>query len=111
MKLLLVLSEYGEATKGGIGAFYRNIIPTLEKAGCQIDVCITDLSHNAPSLTQPLNNVIPISPRLFDEALFQLKHLAPTPELRKMLACAFAAWETCDRGQGYDVVETTDWGL
>ena len=41
----------------------------------------------------------------------RLTHLAATSLLRHVLARSFAAWETCNRGNGYDVVEVPDWNL
>jgi len=33
------------------------------------------------------------------------------PELQRHLAAAWAAWERANGGAGFDVTETTDWGL
>ncbi len=46
-----------------------------------------------------------------ERAAGRLSHLAAMPGLRRTLATAFAAWEACNKGTGYDVVEVTDWRM
>jgi hypothetical protein len=38
MKVLLVTPEYPPDFGGGIGAFYRDLVPALRKQGCDISV-------------------------------------------------------------------------
>lgn len=108
LKVLFVLPEYGPGVRGGIARFYQHAIAGLRSAGCQVDVCVA--SCDAPE--RIAGDVAMWVER--DEVLAaesQLSHLALAPTLRNQLAVAFAAYKKCSGGDGYDVVEVTDWGL
>lgn len=109
MKLLFVLPEFGPATRGGIATFYAHLLPALRSAGCAVDVCVTD-PDAVPSTDGGINVVRP-STEAVQRARGRLRHFAGTPGVLHLLALAVAAWEACGRGAGYDVVETTDYGL
>lgn len=111
MKLLFVLPEFGPNGRGGIATFYHHLIPGLVRAGCKVDICVS-----GPDLGEAVSDKKSCRIFVTDSALIkrnadQLSHLAPVPAVRSALATAFAAWERCDRGAGYDIVEVTDWGM
>jgi glycosyltransferase involved in cell wall biosynthesis len=109
MKLLFILPEYGPNVGGGIATYYRNLFPSLIRTGCKIEVCIGGQPEIAP-IEHGLS-IASIDSALIDREFRRLSQFSATPALRSALATAFACWERCNQGQGYDVVEVTDWGL
>jgi len=110
MKLLFVLPEYGPDARGGIATFYRHLIPGLLRSGCAVDVCVTGHPRSVAEMRdQPDVRVIGITSADRERAASRFPHLAALPGIAGLLADAFAAWEACDHGHGYDVVEATDW--
>ena len=109
LKVLFVLPEYGASVRGRIARFYQHAIAGLRSAGCHVDVCIASSSD-----VEVASDDIPVrrpDPAKIVAAKDRLSHLALFPGLQSQLAVAFAAYEECLGGDGYDVVEVTDWGL
>ncbi len=112
MRILYVLPEYGTTVRGGIATFYGQLLPGLVDAGCDIDVLVVgEMSQCADFQSKRGITVSVVSPELIGNAWQKLGHFAVCPSTRQALARAYAAWETCHRGLGYDVVETTDFAL
>ena len=112
MRLLFVVPEFDPNAGGGIATFYRHLVPAVARRGHQVTVCVANPfgSHSGPS---DIPGVTLLSPDRthFDSARQSLHTYAAIPELHGHLIAAWAAWETCDRGEGFDLVETTDWGM
>ena len=107
--MLFVLPEYGAGVRGGIARFYQHAIAGLRSAGCQVEVCIAALD-----VTEIIADGVPVrglERKQVMAAEARLSHFSLFPALRYQLALAFAAYERCSGGDGYDVVEVTDWGL
>jgi glycosyltransferase involved in cell wall biosynthesis len=109
LKVLFVLPEYGASVRGGIARFYQHAIAGLRLAGCHVDVCIA--SFNNVEVASDDISVRKPDPAKIVAAKDRLSHLALFPGLQSQLGVAFAAYEECSGGVGYDVVEVTDWGL
>ena len=111
MKLLFVVPEYGSDVGGGIATFYHHLIPGLVKAGCKVDICVSD-SDRGKQDTDPGNcEIFSAAGASLGQATKRLSHLAAVPEVQRALATAFATWDACNRGAGYDIVEVTDWRM
>jgi glycosyltransferase involved in cell wall biosynthesis len=112
MKLLFVLPEYPPYSGGGIATFYKNTLPELAKQGHQVHVLVG--SAFTSKLSSYEENGVTID-FLDTEALslnlVRFNNYHAVPELQRHLAAAWTAWEQVKGGQGYDLVETTDWGL
>ena len=109
MKVLFVLPEYGASVRGGIARFYQHAIAGLRSVDCQVEVCIASCD-----VLETIAEDVPIrglERKEVTAAEGRLSHFALFPALRYQLALAFAAYERCLGGDGYDVVEVTDWGL
>jgi glycosyltransferase involved in cell wall biosynthesis len=111
MKLLFVLPEYGSDVAGGIATYYLHLLPALARLGARIDVCVTSNRYGGPIDDFNGINVFSIDDSAVVEAKSRLVHFAALPAVQHMLAVAYAAWYKCGSGQGFDVVETTDFGL
>jgi glycosyltransferase involved in cell wall biosynthesis len=111
VKLLFVLPEYGLSVRGGIATYYAHLLPALVRLGARVQVCVTgDQCGSAGDKASDIT-ILQVEDRVIAEAKSRLVRFAPTPSLLHMLAVAYAAWETCGRGEGFDVVETADFGL
>jgi len=111
MKLLFVLPEYGDVG-GGIATFYRHLLPEFVAGGHRVDVCVASERFSAEPSTQPSGvRVFGLSRGAIASASKRLNGFAAVPDLQKELATAWAAWEGTAHGDGYDVVETSDFGM
>lgn len=109
MKLLFVVSEYGPGVTGGIATYYRNLLPELARRGHEIRVLLADrgvdpLPDDVPGIT-----VSRVGPKLVEAELARFDAFAAVPVLQTRLARARAAWRMAGEGEGYDLVETTDY--
>jgi glycosyltransferase involved in cell wall biosynthesis len=109
LKILFVLPEFGVSVRGGIARFYQHAIAGLRSADCEVDVCIA--CHSDIQVAVDDIVVRRPDPAKIVAAKNRLSHLALFPGLQSQLAVAFAAYEECSGGDGYDVVEVTDFGL
>jgi glycosyltransferase involved in cell wall biosynthesis len=112
MKLLLVIPEYPPHAGGGIVTFYENLVPELVRSGCEIHVVVgSALSGKMQDNSGKGVTVEFLDPDVVTANLDQFSRYHAFPDLQRHLAAAWAAWQQAGRGQGYDLVETTDWGL
>lgn len=112
MKLLFVIPEYPPCSGGGIATFYQNLLPQLAQQGHQVHV----LAGSAFTSAHPGYERDGVTVEFLDPTRIAANHrrfdrYRATPELQRHLTAAWAAWEQVRGGQGYDLVETTDWGL
>jgi glycosyltransferase involved in cell wall biosynthesis len=111
MKLLYILPEYLPDSGGGIITFYGQLLPALVEAGHEVRVLVA----NHHSLDKPgcvINGVQVeyLASKFADKArLGCVKFKNPT--LWAFLPLAWGAFEQARGGEGYDVVEATDWLL
>jgi len=112
MKLLYVLPEYLPQTGGGLITFYRWLLPELVRGGHQVTVLVGsgvsggDFEGEIEGVT-----VRYLSLDRFAALRSGFTAFEALPELRRHLAAARALWELAGGGAGFDLVETTDWGL
>jgi glycosyltransferase involved in cell wall biosynthesis len=111
MKILFILPEYGSDVRGGIATYYSHLLPTLVRFGACIHVVVTSGQKGCPSAGGEGITVTALDDRAVVNAKRQLVQFAAIPSIHHLLAVAYAAWESAGRGEGFDVVETTDFGL
>lgn len=113
MRLLFVLPEYGADARGGIGTFYAHLLPALAASGWEVDVCVASTQARPVPKRAPDYGITvrTVGPDAVARARLRLRHLLAVPAVSESLAVAYAAWDECGRGEGYDLVETTDFGL
>jgi glycosyltransferase involved in cell wall biosynthesis len=112
MKLLFVIPEYPPHYGGGIASFYRNLLSNLAQAQHQITVLVgSAFTSTLPDYQQDGIQVKFLDTDLVNNYLRKFDHYRAIPELQRHLAAAWAAWEQVKGGDGYDLVEVTDWGM
>lgn len=114
MKLLFILPEYLPHTGGGIITFYRALLPQLVAMGHEVRVIVGSAMFAEEKANPTLVDGVKVESLeqgLRDKYFEQFQAYASLPWLRKHLAAAWAMYEQAGKGEGYDVVEATDWGL
>src|SRR5690242_218082 len=106
MRILFLIPEY--AVSGGIGTFYRVLLPQLRDCGLEVTV----LEGSAFRLAgEGAKRVIDgIEFQVLEEKRFlsfwnRFGAFEAAPTLRRHLAAAWALWEQADCGAGWDIVE------
>jgi glycosyltransferase involved in cell wall biosynthesis len=110
MKLLFVLPEFGPAVTGGIATYYRHLLPELVRHGHAVHVVLASANAGEPAEQLPGVNVSRVDRAAIETEKRGFGALAAAPHLQHRLARARAAWRLAGGGQGFDVVETTDFG-
>jgi glycosyltransferase involved in cell wall biosynthesis len=115
MKLLFILPEYHREQAGGIRTFYCNLLPALAKAGCGVKVLLACRgTFDSPSYTDEAGvEVEYLRGNLFEKHSRNVaaSYLAGQPTLGHYLPVGLAAHEQARGGEGFDLVELTDWPL
>jgi glycosyltransferase involved in cell wall biosynthesis len=111
-RALFVIPEYPPHAGGGIITFYRNFVPHLAAAGVRVRVLVAGASSEEfPPYDRDGVSVEAVSLERIALMERSFGTFDATPLLRRHLATSWAAWEQAGRGEGFDVVETTDFGL
>ena len=112
MKLLFVVPEYPPHYGGGIASFYHSLLPSLVRARHQVTVLVgSAFTSQLASYQQDGVQVKFLDTELVNSYLRKFDRYGAIPELQRHLAAAWAAWEQVQGGEGYDLVEVTDWGM
>jgi glycosyltransferase involved in cell wall biosynthesis len=110
MKLLFVVPEFGPDVTGGIATYYRHLLPELARRGHTVHVVLVNANAARPPETAPGMTVTRVEAKDVAAESRQLDALAAVPDLQRRLARAWAAWRVARAGEGFDVVEATDYG-
>jgi glycosyltransferase involved in cell wall biosynthesis len=114
LKLLFILPEYLPHSGGGIITFYRALLPQLVAMGHEVRVIVGSAmfaQEKPDSVIIDGVNIESLEQGLREKYYEQFQSYASTPWLRKHLAAAWALYEQAGKGEAYDVVEASDWGL
>src|SRR3569833_2165915 len=113
MRISYLIPEYS-GSGGGIGTFYRALLPVLRDSGLEITVLEGSAFHFAEDGTKQAIDGIPVQlleKKRFIRSWNRLNAFEAAPSLRRHLAAAWALWEQADSGAGSDIIEATDWPL
>ena len=112
MNLLFVIPEYPPHSGGGIVTFYRDILPEIVDQGHQVHVLVgSAFTSKLPSYVRDGVSVDFLDTDLVNSYLHKFSHYKAIPELQRHLAASWAVWDQVKGGDGYDLVEVTDWGM
>ena len=115
MKILFILPEYHREQAGGIRTFYCNLLPALANAGCSVKVLLACRgTFDSPSYTDEAGVEVEYLRRdLFEKHSRNVaaSYLAGPPTLGHYLPVGLAAYEQARGGEGFDLIELTDWPL
>jgi glycosyltransferase involved in cell wall biosynthesis len=112
LNILFVLPEYYPHPGGGIATYYQHYINALKPYCRRIKVIVgsgyvqgTDKFDNNGIQVECLN------PLLYKQQLKKFSKLDLLPEYRNNIAAAWAMWKQSNSGEGFDIIECTDFGL
>ncbi len=112
MRLLYVLPEYLPQTGGGLITFYRWLLPELVRRGHEVTVLVgSGVTASAEGHFHDGVRVRYLPLESLRRRAAEASPLEGLPELRRHLAAGLALRDLAGGGAGFDVVETTDWGL
>jgi glycosyltransferase involved in cell wall biosynthesis len=112
MNLLFVIPEYPPHSGGGIITFYKNLLPELVRQGHRVHAVVgSAFTSLLPPYEDEGVTVEFLDHAKVDSNLSLFGRFSAVPELQRHLSAAWTAFEQADHGAGFDVVETTDWGL
>jgi len=111
MKLLYILPEYLPDSGGGIITFYGQLLPALVQSGHEVRVLVA----NHQSLDKPACVIHGVQVEYLESKFADKARLGcgkfKNPTLWAFLPLAWGGFEQARGGEGYDLVEATDWGL
>jgi len=111
-KILYIIPEYPPHFGGGIATFYTSIIPEIVSQGYQVDILVSNAFTSAfSSYRQDNFQVNFLNTNLIKDYLKKFDIYKAFPKLQRHLSTSWAAWKQVNSGEGYDLVETTDWGM
>ena len=112
MKLLFIVPEYPPHSGGGIASFYKNLLTEFVTLGHEVKVIVgSAFTSKLSSYEKDGIKVEFLDDRLADLNLDKFNRYNAIPEFQRHLAAAWTAWEQVSKGDGYDLIETTDWGM
>lgn len=112
MKILYVLPEFAPEHGGGIATCYEALIPAMVAEGHEVDVLVgSAFTEDRPRREENGYSVEFLDVDRRQKAVQNYTAYEAVPLLRRTLAAAWALYHQSGRGEGYDVVETTDFGL
>ena len=115
MRLLFVLPEYRRESVGGIRTFYVNLLPALSRVGCQVKVLLArrEFVGREAFIDESGVEVEYVAADLLakHDGVYQESQFAGNWLMGQFVPVANAAFEQANGGEGFDLVEVTDWPL
>lgn len=111
MKLLYILPEYLPDSGGGIITFYANLLPRLVERGHRVKILVAN--HSSLDRSERIENGVEVEylkSSFVDEARLGCKKLR-NDALWAYMPLAWGAYQQAKGGEGFDIVEATDWAL
>ena len=111
MKLLFILPEYLPDSGGGIITFYANLLPRLVERGHRVKILVAN--HSSLDRSERIENGVEVEylkSSFVDEARLGCKKFR-NDALWAYMPLAWGAYQQAKGGEGFDIVEATDWAL
>lgn len=112
MRILIVTPEFPPDTGGGIISYYRDLVPALRRRGCEVVIVKgSAVTHGGADHEEDGVRVVSLKSEQFQKWLIQFRNFEMFPQLQRHLAASFAIHDQVSAGEGFDLVEVSDWGL
>jgi glycosyltransferase involved in cell wall biosynthesis len=112
LNILFILPEYYPHSGGGISSYYLHYINALKPHCKRVKVIVgSGYVQGDEKLTHNGIEVEYLDPLLYKEQLKKFTKLDLLPEYRNNIAAAWAMWQQSNSGEGFDIIECTDFGL
>jgi glycosyltransferase involved in cell wall biosynthesis len=112
LNILFILPEYYPHSGGGISTYYIHYINALKPFCNRIKVIVG--SGYTQAYDKFIHNGIEVEylePSLQQQYLTKFTKLDLFPGYRNDVAAAWAMWQQAAKGEGFDIIECTDFGL
>ncbi|MEJ5992826.1 glycosyltransferase [Pedobacter sp. Du54] len=112
LKILFILPEYYPHSGGGISTYYIHLLKSLAPV-CEKIKVIVGSGYTQENNSFNIDNVEVdyLKPVIYKKYLSKFNSYEILPGFQKNIAAAWAMWEQSNEGQGYDIIECTDFGL
>ena len=112
MKVLFIIPEYYPHSGGGISTYYINYISAL-KPYCETVKVIVGSGYFSRDDNFNLDGIEVeyLKPAIYRSYIGKFSRFDLALELKQNLAAAWAMYEQANRGEGFDVVECTEFGF
>lgn len=112
MNILFVLPEYYPHSGGGISTYYQHYIKAIRPHCQHVKVIVgSGYVQGTDKFEHEGVEIAYLDPVLYHEYLARFDKLTFLPEYRNNIAAAWAMWQQANQGDGFDVIECTDFGL
>lgn len=112
MKVLFILPEYYPHSGGGIATYYLNYIKALQPHCDKIKVIAgSGYTNGNDSFTHEGAEVEYLKPGVYQKYLHKFTRFNLSPEFKQNMTAAWAMHEQANAGDGFDIIECTDFGL
>lgn len=112
MNILFILPEYYPHSGGGISTYYINYIKALQPYCNKIKVVVgSGYINNNDTFNIDGIDIEYLKPAIYQHYLQKFTRLDLEPELKQNLAAAWAMHQQANFGNGFDIIECTDFGF
>jgi glycosyltransferase involved in cell wall biosynthesis len=112
LKILFILPEYYPHSGGGISSYYLHYIKALAPNCTQIKVIAgSGYIQNESDYVLDGIEIEFLKPDIFKKYLDLFKYLDAFPEYQRNVAAAWAMWDQGKKGDGFDIIECTDFAM
>lgn len=111
-KILFILPEYYPHSGGGISTYYLHYIKALASSCAQVKVIAgSGYIQNESDYEFEGIEIEYLKPNIFKKYLHLFKYLEAFPEYQRNVAAAWAMWDQSKKGEGFDIIECTDFAM
>ncbi|MES2267301.1 MAG: glycosyltransferase family 4 protein [Bacteroidota bacterium] len=112
MNILFILPEYYPHSGGGISTYYLHYINALKPFCKRIKAIVgSGYVQSADKFDHNGIEVEYLDPELYHDYLHKFTAYDLLPAYKSNLAAAWAMWQQANNGEGFDIIECTDFGL
>ncbi|MDB5287597.1 MAG: hypothetical protein JWR05_2546 [Mucilaginibacter sp.] len=112
MKILFILPEYYPHSGGGISTYYEQYIRALQPYCTKIKVIVGSGYTQADDVFEHNGITVEyLKPALYQKYLNKFTLYNLLPDFKRDIAAAWAIWEQAKQGDGFDLIECTDFSL
>jgi glycosyltransferase involved in cell wall biosynthesis len=112
LKILFILPEYYPHSGGGIATYYQHYIDALKPYCEHIKVIVgSGYTQAEQKFDHHGIEVEYLNPLLYKQQLQKFSKLDLLPEYKSNMAAAWAMWQQAKCGEGFDIIECTDFGM
>jgi glycosyltransferase involved in cell wall biosynthesis len=112
LKILFILPEYYPHSGGGIATYYQYYLKALLPFCEQLKIITGSGYVQEDKIFEHEGITVEyLKPQLYQKYLGKFTQYDLLPDFKRNIAAAWAMWEQADEGNGFDMIECTDFAL